>query len=232
MILCLAYQLAIKNVNKWTWEQCCAHTCSQLNPLGIEQATDNRAVQDWNGVFRQEGSFPHPNHAVRCGKKPLPLLFEKYPGAIDDMIHFGVTNLTTLTVESFHGFCHKILLPKLFEQWRSDVLCSCESTSNMDQDSPLLTKQAFMNEHRIRTLSIPTCWRWLHRLGFRYEYQRKGYYVNGHEHSDSVESRKAFCETYLTDVEPPCLRWIRVSQRELETTLKILNPEFGYRPIY
>ena len=103
------------------------------------------------------GTFPHPNHAVRCGKNPLPLLLEKYPVAIDDIIQFGVKNLTTLTVELFHGFCHEILLPKLFEQWRSDLSCSCES-SNEEQDSSLLTKQAFMNEHRIRMLSIPTCW--------------------------------------------------------------------------
>ena len=114
MILCLAHRLAMENLNKWTWEQCCTHASSQLNPLGIEQATHNRAVQDWNGIFRQEGTFPHPNHAVRCDKKPLPLLFEKYSVAINDIIQLGVKNLTTLTVESFHGFCHEILLPKLF----------------------------------------------------------------------------------------------------------------------
>ena len=228
MILCLAYQLAMQHMNKWTWEQCCTHACSQLNPLGIEQATHNRTVQDWNGIFRQSGSFPHPNYAVRCGKKPLPPLFEKYPIAMDDIIQFGVKNLTTLTLESFHGFCHDTLIPKLFEQWRSDVVNSSVS-SNMDQDNLLLTKERFMHEHKISTLSIPTCWRWLYRLGFTINTQRKGYYVDGHELSDVVASRKAFCETYLTDVEPRCLRWIQVSQRELETTHAALNPEFGYQ---
>ncbi len=215
-------------MNKWTWEQCCTRACSQLNPLGIEQATDNRAVQDWNVLFRQEGTFPHPNHAERCGKNPLPLLFEKYPVAIDDIIQFGVKNLTTLTVELFHGKSHEILLPKLFKQWRSNLSRSGES-SNEEQDTSLSTKHALMNEHRIRMLSIPTCWRWLHRLGFRYKYQRKGYYVDEHERSDVVASQKASCETYVTDVEPRCLRWIRVLQHKLETSHKILNPEFGYR---
>jgi hypothetical protein len=64
MILCLAYQLAMQNLNKWTWEQCCTHACSQLNPLGIEHATHNCTVQDWNGLFRQSRSFPQPNYAV------------------------------------------------------------------------------------------------------------------------------------------------------------------------
>jgi hypothetical protein len=226
-ILCLAYQLAILNMNKWTWEQCCTHACTQLNPLGIVQATHNRAVQDWNGIFRQHESFPHPNYAVRCGKQPLPLLFEKYPKAMDAIMQFGVKNLTTLSVESTQAFCHDTLIPQLLEQWRSDTAQS--RTDLIERDNPLLTKEMFMNEHHLTTLSIPTCWRWLHRLGFTHNTQRKGYYVDGHERSDVVDSRNIFCEIYLTDVEPRCLRWIVVSQRELETTHAILNRELGYR---
>ena len=225
-ILCLAYQLAIQNMNQWTWEQCFTQACSQLNSLGIQQATHHRTVQDWNGIFRHHGRFPHPNHAVRCGKQPLPLLFEKYPVAMNEIIQFGVNSLTTLTVESVHGFCHDTLIPKLFEQWRSDIEHG-RGSRNRDQD-PVLTKEMFMNEHKISTLSIPTCWRWMHRLGFTYNTQRKGYYVDGHQRSDVVASRRAFCETYLTDVEPRCVRWIHVSQHELTTTHAILNPEFGY----
>lgn len=227
MILCLAYQLAIQNMNQWTWEQCCTQACSQLNSLGIQQATHHRTVQDWNGIFRHHGRFPHPNHAVRCGKQPLPLLFEKYPVAMNEIIQFGVKSLTTLTVESVHGFCHDTLIPKLFEQWRSDIEHSSGSR-NRDEDPAVLTKEMFMNEHKISTLSIPTCWGWMHRLGFTYNTQRKGYYVDGHKRSDVVASRRAFCETYLTDDEPRCLRWTHVSQHELTTTHAILNPEFGY----
>lgn len=218
MMLCLAYQLAILNMNTWTWMECCNEACLRLNPLGIQQATNKRTICDWNKIFRRNNTFPHPNHAVRCGKQPLPLLFEKYPVAMDEIIQFGVKNLTTLSLESVHGFCHDILIPKLFEQWQSE---------NRDQDR--LTKDMFLAEHRLSTLSIPTCWRWLHRLGFTYNTKQKGYYVDGHERSDVIASRKVFCETYLTDIEPKCLRWIHVSQHELETTHSVLNPEFGYR---
>jgi len=146
---------------------------------------------------------------------------------MEEIIQFGVKSLTTLTVESVHSFCHDKLIPKLFEQWKLDIERSSGS-GNTDQNR-LLTKEMFLHEHRITSLSIPTCWRWLHRLGFTYNTQRKGYYVDGHERSDVVASRKAFCEVYLTDIEPRCLRWIQVSQIELETTHSILNPEFGYR---
>lgn len=64
------------------------------------QATHKRTVCDWNYISRRHGIFPHPNHLVRCGKWPLPLLFEKYHVAMDKIIQFGAKNLTTtLTVE-------------------------------------------------------------------------------------------------------------------------------------
>ena len=225
MILCLAYKLAMLNMNKWTWLECCSEACSQLNPLGILQAAHKRTVCDWNNIFRRHGTFQHPNHSVRCGKRPLPLLLEKYPVAMDEIIQFGVKNLTMLTVESVRGFCHDVLIPKLFKQWKSDI----EHSNRQNRDQDPLTKEMFLVEHKISMLSIPTCWQWMHRLGFTYNTQRKGYCVDGHERSDVVASRKVFCETYLTDIEPRCLRWIKVLQRELDTTHNVLNPEFGYR---
>ena len=80
-------------------------------------------------------------------------------------------NLTTLTVESLHGFCHKVLIPKLFLQWQADVQHS--ECSIRDRDPQLLTKEMFLSKNRISTLSIPTCWRWLRRLGFTCNTQRK-----------------------------------------------------------
>jgi hypothetical protein len=45
-------------------------------------------------------------------------------------------------------------------------------------------------------ISISTARHWLHLLGFRYELRQKGYYVDGHEKSTTIEYRKAFCEQY------------------------------------
>jgi hypothetical protein len=35
MFLCMAYQLAFRRMNHWTWQDCCREACSQLNDLGI-----------------------------------------------------------------------------------------------------------------------------------------------------------------------------------------------------
>ena len=90
-------------------------------------------------------------------------------------------------------------------------------TSLENGEAPPLTKEIFLAEHKIRTLSNPTCWRWSHRLGFTYSTQQKGYYNDGHERSDVVASRKVFCETNFLDIEPQCLQWIQVLQHELLT---------------
>jgi hypothetical protein len=82
---------------------------------------------------------------------------------MDDITAFGVKNLTSLTVEVVHLFCHDELIPKLVAQWQNDMLCSKAWCSS---NRVLLTKEIFLQEHGITSLSIPTCWQWLHCLAF------------------------------------------------------------------
>jgi hypothetical protein len=85
----------------------------------------------------------------------MPPLFTKYPKATDDIVAFGVKNLTALTVEIVHSFCHDELIPKLLLQWQDDMITS----KSWSGDRDLLTKEMFLKEHGITTLSIPTtCW--------------------------------------------------------------------------
>jgi hypothetical protein len=113
LTLCLTYQIALARMNKWTWEKCCAEACQQANRLGVEQAAHRCNVQDWHNEFRTRGTFFHPNHNVWCGKHQMPPLFTKCPKAMDDIIEFGVKNLTALTIEVVHSFCHDVLIPTL-----------------------------------------------------------------------------------------------------------------------
>ncbi|KAI2502439.1 hypothetical protein MHU86_12015 [Fragilaria crotonensis] len=228
IILCLAYQTAIRHMNSWTWKQCCSEACRQLNELGVVQATKPRSVQDWNVEFRKCKAFLHPDHIVRCGRRPIPLLFLKYPEAKDQMTAFGLGNLSILTVELVQVFCIEELFPKLFKQWCNDIEESNSSINSNDHHNPAsLTQERFLKEHGISNFSIPTCWRWLHQLGFTYNIQRKGYYVDGHERDDVIASRRQFCHKYLTELEPKCCRWVQYALSELEASR--LNPEFGYK---
>ena len=68
LFLALAYQVALQNMNKWTWHKCCQDACETLNALGLNQATFYKTVAQWNIVFRKLEFFLHPNLYVPCGK--------------------------------------------------------------------------------------------------------------------------------------------------------------------
>ncbi|KAI2493926.1 hypothetical protein MHU86_20611 [Fragilaria crotonensis] len=115
IFLCLAYQLALANMNAWTWHDCCKEACKTLNRLGLNQATSfYKTVAEWNMVFRKFESFPHPNAYVQCGKRPLPRLLEIYPDAKDQIVSFGIKNLATLTIESLHDFIVSTVIRRPF----------------------------------------------------------------------------------------------------------------------
>jgi hypothetical protein len=118
--LCLAYQLALQKMNQWTWQDCCKAACSRLNDLGLQQATFYRTIAEWNKIYRKLECFPHPNAYVQCGKRPLPPLLETFPDAKEQIVAFGVGNLTTLTIEGVHDFIVSTVIPRLVVVWRDD----------------------------------------------------------------------------------------------------------------
>ena len=228
--LCCAYQLALANMNDITWHDCCKRACKFLNSLGFAQATFFKTVANWNKVFRRRESFPHPNPYVQCGKRPLPPLLEIFPDAKDQIVSFGIKNLATLTIESVHDFVVSTVVPRLARMWQSEQMASESCSDGIEQpvnNNDGESFDSFLNAHRLESLSLTTIWRWMRLLGFQYDIRKKSFYVDGHERDEVVANRSAFCKRYLTDYEPYCNRWVRLSVDEAKT-IKDLNINFGY----
>ena len=230
--LCCAYQLALANMNKVTWRDCCKQACTFLNSLGLKQATFFKTVANWNKVFRKlEECFPHPNLYVQCGKRPLPKLLELYPDAKDQIVSFGIKHLATLTIESVHDFVISTVVPRLTLTWQNENLERSTSTSTTskpghdgDEDSTTnLPGNSFLNAHGLQSMSLTTTWRRMRLLGFRYDTRKKSFYVDGHERDDVVATRAAFCKRY----EPYCNRWLQLLVSDA-MTINYLNLDFGY----
>ena len=51
-ILCLAYILALEEMNSAWWEECCSKAVYDSNLIGIEAATNERTVASWNILIR------------------------------------------------------------------------------------------------------------------------------------------------------------------------------------
>ena len=102
-ILCLAYTLALEEMNSVCWvEDCCSQAIYDSGRMGIEAAaTTERTVAGWNILLRANREhFPLPDPKILKHKKPLPNLLEYYREEITlPWIGFCVKNLADLTVE-------------------------------------------------------------------------------------------------------------------------------------
>ncbi|KAI2511392.1 hypothetical protein MHU86_3003 [Fragilaria crotonensis] len=203
------------------------------------QGTCYKTVAGWNKIFRQYECFPHPNPYVQCGKRPLPRLLEVFPDAKDQIVAYAITNLATLTIEGVHDFIVSTVLPRLVSIWQKDVAAS-STTSETSSPATINNRageagdammapniNAFLNAHRLESLSLTTAWRWMRLLGFHYDARKKSFYVDGHERDDVVADRTSFCKQYLTEYEPYCRRWVQLSMNEAKL-IKDLDVTFGY----
>jgi hypothetical protein len=80
-ILCLAYMIALEEMNAARWmEDCCAEACRDNNKIGIEAAaTNERTVARWNILLRgNREHFPLPNLKIQKQIKSLPDLLEYF----------------------------------------------------------------------------------------------------------------------------------------------------------
>jgi hypothetical protein len=108
-------------MNQWMWQDCCKEACSRWNDLGLlQQAAFCRTIAEWNKIYWKLECFPHPYAYVQCGKRTLPQLLETFPNAKEQIVAFGMRNLTTLTIEGVHDFIVSTVIPRLVIVWRDD----------------------------------------------------------------------------------------------------------------
>ncbi|KAI2509037.1 hypothetical protein MHU86_5413 [Fragilaria crotonensis] len=70
IFLCLAYQLALTNMNEWTWHHCCKVACQTLNSLGMHQATFLRPLHNGTSSSGSSNVFPTRTHTSNVGSDP------------------------------------------------------------------------------------------------------------------------------------------------------------------
>ena len=100
------------------------------------------------------------------------------------ILDYAHNNLADLTLEYVRHHVVKTVLPDFISKAESD-------------EAKYLG--AYYIEH---PPSITTVWRWMRRLGFKYDTRKKSFYVDGHERPEQRFHRARFCEEYLTKLEP------------------------------
>jgi hypothetical protein len=115
-ILCLAYTIALEEMNSARWvEDCCTQTIYESSRMGFEAAaTNERTVAGWNIMLRANREhFPLPDPKIHKQQRPLPDLLEYFHEEITlPWVGYCNTNLATLTVESARNELIIKIIPK------------------------------------------------------------------------------------------------------------------------
>ncbi|KAG7357902.1 hypothetical protein IV203_014515 [Nitzschia inconspicua] len=215
MFILKAYKIAILEMNRKTWLECCEIAVHEINLLGVTLTTRGDNLSRWHGLFRTREAFLHPNLEARVGRDPLPPFLRMFPDAATEIKQFCRVNLLNLNVETVHQFIWNKVFPKIYAVWASE------------QTSRGHTLQSFLKLFRISVFSPQTTLSWMKQLGMKYANHKKSYYVDGHEREDVVTSRKLFCKRYLVDLEPRCIRWIQITKEKV-SELPSLSMDFGH----
>lgn len=150
--------------------------------------------------------FQNRHKATKNGKTALPPLLDAYPEAKDSMIRYAKGNLNHLSSERVYSHVHETILPGLVEVKNQEVK---DETGELGT----YTVESILKENGLVKLSIPTIYRWMRRLGFKYEVRKKCYYVDTHEKPDNKRYRKRYAREYR-ELELRMFRWVQISHQD------------------
>ena len=114
------------------------------------------------------------------------------PVAKEMMQMYTKTNLLGLTVDMVFEHVQQHILPQTYAVWLSEQPLSDHGGNQ--------SYTGFLKAHRLSKFTPQTALNWMKRLGMRYDTNKKTYYVDGHERTDVVQSRKEFCKRYLDEL--------------------------------
>jgi hypothetical protein len=203
--LTVALEIALDDMPSLTWRQCCNEAVERVNRWEKHAHIKNgETIRIWHHDFRSSNEcFRNPNVYKRNGKPPLPPMLERNPDFTRSIIRYAKTNLNELSAELLFNYLHQIALPALLLQRKEELVDDTFDIVDL------------LRENRLTKLTLETVYRWLDRLGFKYEARKKGYYVDNHEKPETVTYRRHFVKRYLK-YEFRMFRWVQLSLEKVK----------------
>ncbi|KAI2489598.1 hypothetical protein MHU86_24987 [Fragilaria crotonensis] len=117
-------------------------------------------------------------------------------------------------------YIHDKVLPNLIMDILNETEKSVRAMMATKKDKYNNHLRLVLKQYGLTCVSPATVYRWMIRLGFRYQPTRKGYYVDGHERPATIQYRWDFCRRYFS-YERRMHCWVQVT----ETVAKQLEKE-------
>ena len=115
-LLCMSLNLALENMNKWTWNQCCREAIERAKKMGVTIVENPKTIEKWYRNFREKRKFCIPLKA----KHNLPPFLELNPDVCSAIKEYACSKLSTLSVEMMSEYIHNVVLPKMVENELKD----------------------------------------------------------------------------------------------------------------
>ena len=199
MYLRRAYQFALEDMPRKSWQACCERSIEILSQLGVTKIKNYRTIEAWNSYFRIAGFLPHPNTFVETEKEIQPKIFRIYPEARDELRRWANQNLELLNSDVAAEFIRSELVDKVYDQYLYELA----------SDEIQLSKEEFLRSLNLTTVDTKTAFRWLKNLGFCFDVQKKVYFNDRHENPENIANRKVFINKYF-EYELYAHHWVQL----------------------
>ena len=94
-----------------------------------------------------------------------------------------------------------MIIPNIYQTYLEDL----------DEDNYHPSLIEFLGLFGLKNITIPTTWRWMNYIGFKFDERRKTYFSDRHEDESNVKYREKFTQEYFT-YEKQSYRWIQLEE--------------------
>ena len=136
----------------------------------------------------------------------LPQFLDENKDICNSIQQYARENLNKLSIEFMSEYLHDVILPKMIKEEYG-----LEPTDETYEEKTI----ELLKKFNLTCISPATIARWLEKLGFKYQQRIKGYYIDRHKKTATVEYRKTFVQQYLT-YEQRAHHWIQITREESE----------------
>ena len=212
-----SYENALLYMNDKTWTECIKVSIEQLKAVGIDFVVDPQTIRTWNIQFRNTERFDVPHN-----KKHLePKLFSYFPEARIEFTEYCNKKVKTgeLCTELAHAELTQVIVPNCYNKWVQDI----------DDYPDIISYHELLSALDMKNISISSTWRYLHHMGYTYDYNKRCYYTDGHERDDVVDDRdNRFLDSYFA-LELESYRWVQL-KKEDALNLSSIHEDFNIDP--
>ena len=178
--------------------------------MGVRITKHMETVMKWYRHFHVTWKFCLPYQK----KHNMPPFLQQNPDICTLIQQYGHENLMRTSIKFMSEYIHNTILPQMVnERITTMMMLAINNMPGSEQVEYDEIKKEMLKSYGLTCVCPSTIYWWMKHLGFKYEAQKKGYYVDGHENPATVEYRWSFVQHYL-NYEWRMFCWIQIPLSE------------------